>query len=397
MSTPVWPLGTEATVPGEPVPVELGPASANAAPVPVAPRRKRRAAALSRRRARRWRALRIPLLVLMFLAVAASLVAARTLLIPLVLAAFIGLGLNPVVRLLHRLHVPRAFGALLVMAAVLALLAGAAVLITGPAEEWIRQAPQVLHQLAPKVRQMTRPLNAASHAASQSLIGFGVGAPAPAAVGAPPAFGVGDLLLLAPRVLAEALTVLLLVFFFLTYGDHMRRRLAAASPRFAYRRIAINLVRGIQHEISRYLLTVTLINAALGVVTAGILWYWKMPDPVLWGCVAALLNFMPYLGAIASTVLLCAVGVLHFNALSHALLPAFCFAVVAAAEGNLITPLIMGRRMRLAPLAILVWLLAWGWMWGIPGALLAVPLLTCVKLIAERVPGWEWFARMVER
>jgi predicted PurR-regulated permease PerM len=142
---------------------------------------------------------------------------------------------------------------------------------------------------------------------------------------------------------------------------------------------------------------VTLINSCLGALTAAILWYWKMPDPMLWGCVVALLNFMPYIGAITSTALLCVVGLLHFNALPHALLPALCFAVLAALEGNVITPMIMGHRLRLSPVAILLWLLIWGWMWGVPGALLAVPMLTCVKLIAERVPGWEWFAHMVER
>src|SRR5690348_2135967 len=372
--------------------------------VPVTPgglilpslRKPRRPRALERRRARRLRALRLPLLILTFLAIAATLVVARTLFVPLVLAAFVGMGLNPIVAGLRRIYVPRVLGALLIMVGLIVGLSEAAVLLTAPAAEWIREAPQAIHQLAPKIRHMVRPLSAASHAASQSLAGFGVGSNA-APAGAAPNFGVSDLLLLAPRILAEALTVLLLVFFFLTYGDHMRRRLASASPRFAYRRVALKLVRGIQVEISRYLLTVTLINACLGALTAAILWGWRMPDPVLWGCVVALLNFMPYLGAITSTLLLCVVGLLHFNSPVHALLPALCFAGLAALEGNVITPMIMGRRLRLSPVAILIWLLIWGWMWGIPGALLAVPMLTCAKLITERVPGMEWFARMVQR
>src|SRR5690348_1256016 len=359
-------------------------------------RKSRRPGALERRRARRLRALRLPLLVLTFLAVAATLVVARTLFVPLVLAAFVGMGLNPIVAGLRRIYVPRVLGALLIMVGLIVGLSEAAVLLTAPAAEWIREAPHAIHQLAPKIRHMVRPLSAASHAASQSLAGFGVGSTT-APANAPPGFGVSDLLLLAPRILAEALTVLLLVFFFLTFGDDMRRRLASASPRFAYRRIALKLVRGIQAEISRYLLTVTLINACLGALTAAILWGWQMPDPVLWGCVVALLNYMPYLGAITSTLLLCVVGLLHFNSPVHALLPALCFAGLAALEGNVITPMIMGRRLRLSPVAILIWLLIWGWMWGIPGALLAVPMLTCAKLITERVPGMEWFARMVQR
>lgn len=389
---PAVPPPVEATIAEVSVPVTPGGLI-----LPSLRRPSRRPGALERRRARRLRALRLPLLILTFLAIASTLVVARTLFVPLVLAAFVGMGLNPIVAGLQRIYVPRAMGALLIMVGLIVGLSEAAILLTAPAAEWIREAPQAIHQLAPKLRHMMRPLNAASHAASQSLAGFGVGSAGTAAPSPGPSFGVSDLLLLAPRILAEALTVLLLVFFFLSYGDQMRRRLASASPRFAYRRIALKLVRGIQVEISRYLLTVTLINACLGALTAAILWGWQMPDPVLWGCVVALLNYMPYLGAITSTLLLCVVGLLHFNAPAHALLPALCFACLAALEGNVITPMIMGHRLRLSPLAILIWLLVWGWMWGIPGALLAVPMLTCAKLITERVPGMEWFARMVER
>ncbi len=391
----------------EPPPVEMiitaGPESPPAAPpsVPLGvARRKRRPGALARRRARRIRALQLPLLVLMVLALATILVVAKTLIIPLVLAAFVGLGLNPVVAALHRWYVPRAIGAVLVIVALVAGLTQAISLVATPAMMWVAHLPQAFHQLEPRLKSMMRPLSAATHAASQAsqtLVGAGVSAPVTTAAAPAPAFSVSNLLLATPAVLAEALTVVLLVFFFLSYGDHMRRRLVAASPRFAYRRIAVNLVRGIQAEISHYLLTVTIINSCLGALTAVILWYWKMPDPMLWGCVVALLNFMPYIGAITSTALLCGVGLLHFNVLAHALAPAGCFAVLAALEGNVITPFIMGHRLQLSPLAILIWLLIWGWMWGIPGALLAVPMLTCAKLIAERAPGWEWFAKMVAR
>lgn len=377
---------------------DVTPPQAPTPHVVITARRKRRTSAVARRRARRLRSLRVPLLVLMVLALAAVLIAAKTLIIPLVLAAFVGMGLNPIVATLHRWYVPRAVGAVLVIAVLAAGIAEAVSLVATPAMTWVAQLPQAFHQLEPRLKSMMRPLSAATHAASQAsqtLVGAGVSAPVAPAGPAAPAFSVGNLLLATPAILAETLTVVLLVFFFLSYGDHMRRRLVAASPRFAYRRIAVNLVRGIQSEISHYLLTVTIINSCLGALTAMILWYWGMPDPALWGCVVALLNFMPYIGAITSTALLSGVGLLHFNVLAHALAPAGCFAVLAALEGNVITPFIMGHRLRLSPLAILIWLLIWGWMWGIPGALLAVPMLTCAKLIAERAPGWEWFAKMV--
>jgi predicted PurR-regulated permease PerM len=108
-------------------------------------------------------------------------------------------------------------------------------------------------------------------------------------------------------------------------------------------------------------------------------------------------NFIPYVGAIVTTIVLGLVGLIHAHDVGTALLPALTFTGMTAIEGNLITPMIQGHRMRLSPIAILIWLLVWGWLWGIPGALLAVPMLTSAKLITERVRGWGWFAVMVQR
>jgi predicted PurR-regulated permease PerM len=358
---------------------------------------KRHQSSSERRRDRRLRALRLPLTVLMLLAIAAALIFARALLIPLLLAAFIALGLNPVVAGLARLRVPRMLGSVLLMLALGVGVAASVNALSTPAANWVREAPTLVRDIGYKLHRMTRRLTEVSHAASRSLAGIGVGATTPAQPPPTGAFSFGTVLQAAPRAMADTLTVVLLVFFFLTYGDEMRARLVTASPRFRYRRIAARLVHGIQVEISRYLLTVTVINCCLGGLTALVLWAWKMPDPLLWGGVATLLNFMPYIGAITTTLLLVVVGLITFPDPAHALLPAASFAVLAMLEGNVVTPMIMGNRMRLSPVAILVWLLVWAWMWGIPGALLAVPLLTCVKLTAEWTPGWEWFAKMVER
>ncbi len=358
-------------------------------------RPRRQASALGRRRVRRLRSLRVPLLILMLLASATTLVLARSLFIPLVLAGFIALGLNPIVAGLHRIYVPRPIGSLVVMIALAAALSGSVVALSAPAAAWLKDAPTAMRDVGYKMKRLTRPITRVSHAAPQSLAGV-VGppptTPAPAA-----GFSVDKLVQSAPRIAVAVLTVALLVFFFLSYGRNVAAHLVTAMPGFSYRRITLRLIRAIQMEFSRYLLTVTLINLALGLITAAILWALNMPDPLLWGGLVTLLNYMPYVGAVTNTLLLLAVGLLNFNDPLHALAPAACFAVLAALEGNVITPMIMGRRMRLSPLAILVWLLIWGWMWGIPGALLAVPMLTCLKLITEWLPGWRWFARMVER
>ncbi|HJR12804.1 MAG TPA: AI-2E family transporter [Rhodanobacteraceae bacterium] len=360
-------------------------------------RPRRQFTARGRRRVRRLRSLRVPLLILMLLAIATTLMLASSLFIPLVLAGFIALGLNPIVAGLHRLYVPRPLGSLLVMIALGAALAGGVVGLSAPATAWLKDAPTAMRDVGYKVKRLTRPLTRVSHAASQSLAGIGVGPPPVIHAPPPVGFSVDKLVQSAPKIAVAVLTVALLVFFFLSYGRNVAAHLVTAMPGFSYRRIALRLIRGIQDEFSRYLLTVTLINIALGLITAAILWSLKMPDPLLWGGLVTLLNYMPYVGAVTNTLLLLAVGLLNFSDPLHALAPAACFAVLAALEGNVVTPMIMGRRMRLSPLAILVWLLIWGWMWGIPGALLAVPMLTCLKLITEWLPGWQWFARMVER
>jgi predicted PurR-regulated permease PerM len=360
-------------------------------------RPRRHVSALGRRRVRRLRSLRVPLLILMLLAIATTLVLARSLFIPLVLAGFIALGLNPIVAGLHRIYVPRPVGSLLVMVALAAALTGSVIGLSAPATAWLKDAPIAMRDVGYKVKRLTRPITRVSHAASQSLAGIGVVSQPTNRPPPPGGFSVDKLVQSAPSIAVAVLTVALLVFFFLSYGRNVAAHLVTAMPGFSYRRVALGLIRGIQEEFSRYLLTVTLINIALGLITAAILWALNMPDPLLWGGLVTLLNYMPYVGAVTNTLLLLTVGLLNFNDPLHALAPAACFAVLAALEGNVITPMIMGRRMRLSPLAILVWLLIWGWMWGIPGALLAVPMLTCLKLITEWLPGWRWFARMVER
>ncbi|GAB2573443.1 AI-2E family transporter [Dyella jejuensis] len=342
------------------------------------------------------RAIRMTLNALLILALLYTVTLVKALVIPLVLAAFIGLALNPIVSRAKRHHIPRWLGASVLMTTLLAGIGAGIALLAQPALIWLHSAPSQIRSFIPKLEHFTRPLEAAGRA-TQTLVN---GHPARLDNAQNPgdvAISAWDVLANAPKALAAVLTVLLLVFFFLIYGDLILRRLVEIAPNFGYKRHAVSIVRGIQTEVSRYILTTVVINATLGAITAGMLYLLHMPDPLLWGTIAMFANFIPYVGAIVTTTTLLFVGLIHFEALPQALLPAFCFACVTAVEGNLITPMILGRRMRVSPIAILIWLLIWGWLWGVPGALLAVPMLTSTKLIAERVRGWEWFARMVQR
>jgi predicted PurR-regulated permease PerM len=342
------------------------------------------------------RAIRMLLSALLILALLYTVTIVRELVIPLLLAAFIGLALNPIVAAGTRHRIPRWLGASVLMISLITAIATGISMLAQPAVTWLHDAPSAIRSFIPKLEHFTRPLEAAGRA-TQTLVN---GHPAVANAGQNPsdvAISVWDVLANAPKALAAILTVVLLVYFFLVYGDLILRRLVEIAPNFGYKRHAVSIVRGIQTEVSRYILTTVLINATLGLTTACLLFLLHMPDPLLWGAVAMFANFIPYLGAIVTTTTLLLVGLIHFADVPHALLPALCFACITAVEGNLVAPMILGRRMRISPIAILIWLLIWGWLWGIPGALLAVPMLTSAKLIAERVRGWGWFARMVQR
>ncbi|MGY3228729.1 putative PurR-regulated permease PerM [Luteibacter sp. HA06] len=358
-------------------------------------RRKPGSSRSTRRISRHLRAIRISLTGMILLATVYTVAIGKSLLVPLVLAAFIGLALNPIVVAAARVRLPRWFAAVTVMLLLGLGLVSAVTTLATPALNWFHEAPAAMRTFAPKIKPMTQQIEAASRA-TQTLVGGAVARNAPQATN-DFNFTAWDIVAGAPKVLASVLTVALLVFFFLVYGDEILRRAVEISPTFAYKRHTVSIVRSIQTGVSSYLLLTAAINVTLGLVTAGMLYLYGVPDPLLWGSVAAIANFIPYVGAITTTTILSVVGVLHFQELGPALLPAATFAGITAIEGNLLTPMLQGRRSRLSPVAILLWLLVWGWIWGIPGALLAVPMLTCVKLITAKLRGWEWFAHMISR
>ncbi|MEO8746199.1 MAG: AI-2E family transporter [Rhodanobacter sp.] len=341
------------------------------------------------------RALRLVLNAMLLLALLYTVTITKVLLIPLVLAAFIALALNPIVSAGMRLRLPRWLTASVLMLGLLVGIGAGTNLLAQPAMGWFEGAPSAIRTFVPKLRRVTKPLEAANRATQTLVNGTSHATPV-----ASPSISITpwDVVSRAPKVLAAILGVILLVFFFLTYGDSILRRLVEIAPSFAYKRHAVEIARSIQTEVSRYLLTALLINAALGTVTAVMLKLYGVPDALLWGTVAMFANFIPYVGAMFTTIILAIVSMLYAKDINfHAFLPVLTFAAITALEGNVITPLIQGRSMRLSPIAILLWLLLWGWLWGIPGALLAVPILTCTKLVCERVHGWTWFAVIVQR
>ena len=188
------------------------------------------------------------------------------------------------------------------------------------------------------------------------------------------------------RFTIGALTTLVLLYFMLAMGDKFLRRLVAALPDFRTKKQAVEIAHQLQSDMSHYLLTVSVINVGFGAVVAAAMFATGMPNPLLWGAMAGLINYIPFLGHTVSAIVIAVVALLSFPEVGAALIPPGVFIVIAALEGNVVTPMILARRLTLNPVAVVAALLIWGWMWGIVGLLLAVPLLVVIKITCDRIP-----------
>ncbi len=306
--------------------------------------------------------------------------------LPVTVALLLNFLLSPAVRFLQRLRVPVPLGAGLVMLALLGTLAVGVYYLSGPAAEWIENTPQALREAEYKLRGVRESVERVQEATQQmgTLAGggdaAGESAPPPARARASEA-----LLSQTTTALAGMAAALFLLYFLLASGDLFLRKLVHVLPLLRRKRIAVQIAHGIERDLSAYLFTYAVINTTLGSVVALALYFIGMPNPVLWGIMVALLNFIPYLGPLVGVTIVGLVAFVSFDSLAHALAAPAAYFCINALEGNLITPLIMGRRLQINPVAIFISLTFWGWIWGIPGALLAVPLLVALKIVCDNV------------
>jgi predicted PurR-regulated permease PerM len=323
---------------------------------------------------------------------------ASSLLLPILIAAFTAILLNPLVRGFNRLLVPRWLGAMLVVGGLITVLVGFGALVYEPAMESARDMPRTMRQIAPKLRQMIQPIEEASKVgdALQDIQTTKPNAPQRVEVveARPTA---AEVVGKSAQPVAAVLASVILVYFFLVFGEALLRRAVTIAPTLAKKRITVDIVRSIQADMSRYMLTITTINVVLGLATSLLMWLLGMPSPLLWGALAGLLNFAPYVGPLAAALVLGMVGLFTFDTLGEALLPAFAYLGLNALEGQFLTPLLLGNSLALNPVIILVWLMFWGWLWGIPGFLLGVPMLVCFKIICARIEALQSWSQMLER
>ncbi len=311
---------------------------------------------------------------------------AKDVVLPLLMGGILALTLSPTVRMLQRMGIAPPVTAVALILTLGTVFGGGAFIASGPVSTWVNQAPELGTQLKAKFIALTSSVDAirnataqvdklTSQTSDQSVQRVTIQSPGllNAAVSN------------AAAALSTIFVALVLALFLLASGDMFYVKLIEAFPKFGDKKRALRIVYGIEQSVARYLLTVTLINAGLGVVIAIAMWLTGMPQPVVWGAAVFLFNFLPYIGPVIGIGLSGAVAVVTFPSLPHALLVPALYAAAALLEGQFLTPILLGRRMQLNTVAMFVTLLFWGWLWGIAGALMAMPFLVCLKVVCDNV------------
>ncbi len=189
--------------------------------------------------------------------------------------------------------------------------------------------------------------------------------------------------------------MIILTLFLLASGDHFSEQIVKSFGTLTDKKRALHTVRDIEAEISRYLLTITIINAGLGVAVGLAMWALGMPTPLLWGMLAAVLNFLPYIGALGGVAIVGIVSMASFPTIGAALLPPLAYLACTTIEGQFVTPTTVGRRLRINTVAVFVAVAFWSFLWSIPGALMAVPILVFLKVLCDNVPGLRGLGRFL--
>jgi predicted PurR-regulated permease PerM len=325
------------------------------------------------------------LVILTLLALLYTLHLAQAFFLPIVLAILLNLLLSPIVRLLRNYaRIPEPLGAGILIVVLLGVLGFGAYRLTPAASAWLARAPESLATLQRRIQPLRRPVERVTQAAEQVEQATDLDKKTPQVEIKGPSltqqvFGG------TTALLSAGIVVIFLAYFLLASGNLFLQKLVTVLPQLKDKKTAVRIVRETEAQVSAYLVVTTMINVGVGVATGLALALIGMPNPVLWGVIAAVLNFVPYLGGLVNTVILALAAFLAFEDTGQALLVPIVFTVINLLEGNLITPWILGRRMRLNTVAVFIGLVFWWYLWGIPGAILAVPMMASIKIACDHI------------
>ncbi len=375
----------------------------------------------------------------------AAMAAARDFLMPLSMGVLLFFVFSPVCRALARVGLPQPISAGIVTLGLTLGMIGAVAMLAVPLSDAVDNAPRIFNRIQIKLEQVRDPMEdlqnvarelselslpgqkkeasapgpaptgaalpeplpeprseAASDAPSDIRSGPGTPAPAPAAPAppnvpptAPPAgpdsglAWLADIAATTPTLLAQLVFTLFLLYFMLASGELLYRRVVESFAGFGDKRKALQAMHMIEESLGSYLGTITLINAALGVAVAVSMWAWGMPQPALFGVIAFAFNYIPYLGAVAGVVLSAAVAFVSMPGFVNPLLVGATYVALTTVEGNLITPALVSRQLRLNTVVVFVAVALWAWLWSVVGMIVAVPMLVVLRVLCEHIPRLE--------
>jgi predicted PurR-regulated permease PerM len=329
----------------------------------------------------------ISLTGLFVLAVLYTLYFARDFLVPVVFALLLSHLLSPLVKGLRRARVPDGVGAVLVLCVFLGTVGLAVYELSAPATQWVMSAPESLPKIRAKLAGVLKPVQRMSQTAEKVKEATDLDGQKTLEVEVKGPSVTDTIFGGTQQLVGTLLMIVLLLLLLLSSGDLFLTKVIKVLPRLSDKKKAVQIARETQAQVSTYLLTTTLVNVAFGVIVGFAMYLLGMPNPVLWGVLAGVTNFVPYLGAVACTVILGAVALVHYDSVGQALVVPAVFQILNILEGNVITPMLIGRQLSLSPVVIFTAVLFWGWIWGIPGALLAIPITAVIKIACDHIEG----------
>jgi predicted PurR-regulated permease PerM len=334
---------------------------------------------------------------LFVLSVLAALYVASSIILPIMLAFVLKLLLQPAVRLLERMHLPSVVGALLAILLVIGSLVGLVAGLSVPAATWAERLPDGIPRLEAHLVVLKTPIEALQKVIQQAEQVADTSGQNGSMIAVRRDLGLTGALFAGTRAVLDGLfTTVLVLYFLLVSGDIFLRRVVEILPTFKDRRQAVDISQQIEDDISAYLVTITIMNAAVGVATAAAMYLCGLGDPLLWGATAFLLNYIPILGPLFGSFIFLLAGLLSFDSLWWALLPPALYLGIHLVEGETLTPMLLARRFTLNPVLVILALVFWFWMWGVPGAILAVPMLAIVKIVCDRVRSLKILGHFLE-
>lgn len=328
--------------------------------------------------------------------VAQVLFVAQDVVMPMVLGLLIALTLRPVVRFAEKRGIPAGVSALLIIVFLASGLGFGAYSLSGPVTNLISSAPETGVKIRAKFAEFRDEIDAVKEATEQvetltqradeaSVQKVVVEQPALLTAAASNAFS----------GLTTFMVALILAFFLLSTGTLFYEKVVGIMPLMSEKKRALRVIYDVERQVSRYLFTITMINAGLGAAIATGLWLHDMPNPIMWGCIAAILNFLPFIGAWAGTVAVAATALVVYPTIGAALIAPAIYFTLTTLEGNFLTPMIFGRRLELNIVAVFLTVAVWGWLWGLVGALMAVPILVGIKVLCDNFESMHAFGQFL--